>query len=115
MSEPHINGTSSPIYCIPMVRHTYVRRVRYSNSKCYGKQLDTLTQSICMLLKLSRRLSHVVTSVRYRHTSLSIVTHAGLSVWQTVIRLHAYRDANGACSYTVLSYAVINYSYSIVQ
>ena len=38
--------------------------------------------------------------------SLSIVTQAGLSVWQTVIRLHAY--TNGACSYTVLSYAVIS-------
>ena len=49
-----------------------------------------------------------LTSVRYRHTSLSIVTHAGLSVWQTVICLHAY--ANGACSYiyAVLSYTVIS-------
>ena len=52
------------------------------------------------------RRTHVVTSVRYRHTSLSIVTHIGLLVWQTVIHLHAY--ANGACSYTVLSYAVIS-------
>ena len=52
-----------------------------------------LMQNIYMLLSAYRK-TYVVTSVRYRNTSLSIVTHARLSVWQTVIRLHAY--ANGA-------------------